>query len=317
MPRIQLDNERVFCNDDSVMKNSEQLNADERSRSTAEATRESFHFEEIAELEPAFVSLVERLKEKIERAEYDSLISDEIGGRIPTLVLRKIIKKRRPDARPGTYFISGGRYLPGSSGSEQKAVNEEAEKYSELAQHMHDITRDTRRALIVTQIISKGGTVSKLTQLLKEAGVHDVDVAALRQSSPSRAKISENNLYTGGGSRHAIDERHFDFFGVRKPTAKFSPYPLHIKKVIEEEGRELSMEDWREIFEPSQEETSAANVSEQRNEWERRKRAPLTPEEVSAMQRDINLARKDVDLLADRIMQKVWGQAADFSDGLS
>lgn len=75
-----------------------------------------FHFREIAEIEPAIISLVKQLKEKIESGEYDTLISDDVGGRIPTLVLRKIIKEHNPDQKLGTFFIANGEtYLPTSA----------------------------------------------------------------------------------------------------------------------------------------------------------------------------------------------------------
>jgi len=51
--------------------------------------KQEYHFKTIEELEPAIANLVAQLKEKIEIGEYDTLISDEVGGRIPTLVFKK------------------------------------------------------------------------------------------------------------------------------------------------------------------------------------------------------------------------------------
>ncbi|OHB23131.1 MAG: hypothetical protein A2939_01910 [Parcubacteria group bacterium RIFCSPLOWO2_01_FULL_48_18] len=267
---------------------------------------EQFHFGEIAELEPAMASLVEQLKEKIEAGEYDTLISDEIGGRIPTLVLRKIIKTIRPNANLETYFISSGKtYLP----------SEGTEDYRKLFGHIQKITRNTRKALIVTQFIFKGGTVSALYRLLEKAGVEDVGVAALRYAFLERIGFPKEKLYIGTRDRSiAIDEEHFDFFGVRKPEKKsFSPHPLHITKVIEKEGRELSMDEWREVFgiEPRdlpQDITRKSEDPKANEEWERRTHAPLSSEERARIQNDIHLARKDVSLLADNVVERIWGK---------
>ena len=52
--------------------------------------QEKYHYPEVMnELRPAIVSLVKQLKEAIERGDYQTIISDESRGRIPTLVLRK------------------------------------------------------------------------------------------------------------------------------------------------------------------------------------------------------------------------------------
>ncbi len=51
-----------------------------------ETMNPEYHFEEIAEIEQAVASLISQLKEKIKNGEYDTLISDDTGGRIPTLI---------------------------------------------------------------------------------------------------------------------------------------------------------------------------------------------------------------------------------------
>ncbi|MEK7121576.1 MAG: hypothetical protein AAB857_02610 [Patescibacteria group bacterium] len=113
-----------------------------------------FHFREIAEIESAMASLVRQLKEKIESGEYDTLISDDIGGRIPTLILRKIIKEHNPDQPLGTFFIASGKtYLPTSA---------DTEKYEQLQEHLKKVTDKTKKALIVTQFISTGKTLALL-----------------------------------------------------------------------------------------------------------------------------------------------------------
>jgi len=55
-----------------------------------------YYHPEIAEIEPAMSALVEKIKSNIENGDYDTIISDDVGGRIPSLILRKIFKDKYP-----------------------------------------------------------------------------------------------------------------------------------------------------------------------------------------------------------------------------
>src|SRR3989338_2684824 len=80
---------------------------------STESRERSFNFPEIAGLKEGMLKLVQKLKTNIDEGKYDALVSDEIGGRIPTLVLREIIKARKPDAKIDTHFIASGKtYFP-------------------------------------------------------------------------------------------------------------------------------------------------------------------------------------------------------------
>ena len=129
-----------------------------------ESTTE-FHFEEIAEIEPAIISLVNQLKEKIESGEYDTLISDDVGGRIPTLILRKIIKEHNPDQKLQTFFVASGKtYLPTPT---------DKEKYGQLQEYLRKVADKTKKALIVTQFVFTGKTLIRLSHALKEGPAAD------------------------------------------------------------------------------------------------------------------------------------------------
>ena len=81
--------------------------------------------------------------------------------------------------------------------------------------------------------------------------------------------------------------------------------------VIAREGRELSLEEWREIFGIERGDSSRVIIEKSRDperdaEFERRTHAPLTPEEKEEIQRNINFAREDATLLANRVAAQVW-----------
>ena len=113
----------------------------EQSKQERRESAKEFHFQEIMEIEPAMISLVSQLKKKIEKGEYDTLISDDVGGRIPTLILRKIIKELNPDQKLETYFIASGKtYFPALA---------DKEKY----RHVIDFKKQARVEKAVTEYI--------------------------------------------------------------------------------------------------------------------------------------------------------------------
>ncbi len=282
----------------------------EQPKQERQKSAKEFHFKEIAEIEPAMVSLINQLKEKIESGEYDTLISDDVGGRIPTLILRKIIKKLNPDRKLGTFFIASGKtYLPTSL---------DKEKYEKLQEHLKKVTDKTKKALVVTQFIFTGKTLIRLADALKEAGVDNFDIAAVdamphfEEEALLRSRLGENNLYVGSEAWHHLHEEHEKLGGIRK-TKEYSPFPKRMDDVISKEGKELSLEEWREVFGIEKGDSSKVIMEksqdpERDKEFERRTDAPLTPEEAEEIQRNINFAREDATLLANRVVEKVWGE---------
>lgn len=271
-------------------------------------TASEFHFREIAEIEPAMIFLVKQLKEKIDGGEYDTLISDDVGGRIPTLILRKIIKKHNPEKKLGTFFIASGKtYLPTPAN---------AKKYEQLQEYLKKVTDKTKKALVVTQFIFTGETLIRLADALKEAGVNDFDMATVdamphfEEEKLLRSRLGKNSLYVGSEAWHHLHEEHEKFGGIRK-TKDYSPYPKRMDDVIAKEGRELSLEEWREIFGIGKGDSLKVIMEKSRDperdaEFERRTHAPLTSEEKEEIQRNINCAREDATLLADKVVAQVW-----------
>src|SRR3989338_5186548 len=112
------------------MKNRTQL---EIGGENQEIKKEEFNFPEIACLKEGMNALVHKLWANIDAGKYDALISDEVGGRIPTLVLREIIKARIPDANIGTYFIASGKTYVPQPGSDD---------YEKFAEYIKEIIKD-------------------------------------------------------------------------------------------------------------------------------------------------------------------------------
>ena len=154
-----------------------------------------YNFSEIAEMEPAMISLIKKLKDKIESGEYDTLISDDVGGRIPTLILREImLGKGRYDNenKLNTFFLAGGR------GDWQPDTKESEEFISRRI-----IPSMKKKALLITEYIDSGDSVAKFIKLFEKAGLKNFDVAAVVISQPEyaykrqRIIFPSHDLYAG------------------------------------------------------------------------------------------------------------------------
>jgi len=164
-----------------------------------------YHFREIQELEKPLVLVLEKLRARIEAGVYDVLLSDDVGGRIPTLALRKIMNKVNEKAGKGdvsVYFLSGNMTDRPSS-SIGRAMRE----------HIKEKIKNeiVTRALVVTEYVASGTTIQVLTDILEDAGVTAFDVVALVSN--------EENLELGTG--------HWFFSGITPENTEESGWPIN------------------------------------------------------------------------------------------
>ena len=132
-----------------------------------------YNLEEIKELEKPLALVLEKLKANIEDGVYDVLLSDDKGGRIPTLALREIMNKANQETGRGNvlvYFLSAGN-----------ALSRLAEEGKEMKEYIKKEVKDKveRRALVVTEYVASGMSIKVLADILSEAGIAAFDVAAL------------------------------------------------------------------------------------------------------------------------------------------
>lgn len=258
---------------------------------------------EIAEIEPATISLVEQMKGKIEQGEYDALVSDDVGGRIPTLALRKVINSVNPEGHVETLFVASGKlYFPQEGTDDYKKLLVYLTKFKEI--------KKIDKALLVTQFVFKGGTVAKLLYALKKVGI-DADVAILEASFPDEmwSKLPRGaNAFIGsrrGHTVHKISEEHEKLSGITK-AHPYSPVPIKATKRI------ISYDDYKELYKKYYGEsptfskdfrkrTKQAEIDE---EYERMEHEPITPEQVKKIQS----VREDINLLSKKVVNKVWGE---------
>ena len=216
----------------------------------SESKESLYHFEEMAEIEPAAIKLVRRLKESIEKGKYDALISDDAGGRIPTLLIRKIMRKIRPDMKVPTLFVKGGFSTPGRSlyrgnwdmGREMEQEMEQRKELNMTDQQLTEAHESKRKweeksekdqqklldylkefkdrfhpknPLLVTQFIRTGASIRALSEALHKAGLA-AGVVTLTQE--------------GNGPHHEISEEHEKLSGVEGKSGEYSPIPSATRK---------------------------------------------------------------------------------------
>ncbi|MFA6437470.1 MAG: hypothetical protein WC242_00575 [Candidatus Paceibacterota bacterium] len=282
-----------------------------------------YNFKTIEELEPAIASLVAQLKEKIETGEYDTLISDEVGGRIPTLVLRKVIQELNPEKRLNTFFVCGGRSSRGK------------EDYYEMVSFFREHTDKIKKALIVTEFVFRGTTIRDMSDALRDGtdGKAELDVASLFQYIPEEAEelrrglerknarlfVGEEDYGRAPGHEEGQIDLHNDaqwLGGIEKSKKEHSIHPIALVKLMQEEGRILRDEEFNEIFgitkEDSPKEVTEKLKDPERNvAYEKRLAEPLTEEEIQKINNDVRKAREDIKTLAEEIRKKIWTEAEE------
>lgn len=270
-----------------------------------------FNFPEIAGLKEGMANLVQKLQANIDNGKYDALVSDEVGGRIPTLILREIIKARRPESKINTYFIASGKtYFP-QHGSED---------YNKLIQYIRDITEGDNNVLLVTQYVHSGKTLAKLAGALQEAGVSHVDAAVLNslkeESVLQKHTFGTENVFVGtsDSSTYEFDEHTSWLTGVAK-TKDYSPKLKLLQEVIAQEGRGrfISQQEWMEIFdikkgERYQDFKTRLEDPEKNEKWDARARELLSEAELKELREIIQKAREDVKTLATGVLETVWSK---------
>jgi len=166
----------------------------------------------------ALVRLVVELKDNVPK--YNTILSDEIGGRLPSLLLREIInKKRKKMGLPSAdiYFLNVGKDKPSII---KKAIQKFIlEKKDTLG-----------KVLVVSEFLVSGENVEMLTKPLEGIGV-DFDVATV---SVSARKIEDldnsikHHLYYGdtSGVGEWLDDR--EPLGVQSSVYSYNrKYPAH------------------------------------------------------------------------------------------
>jgi hypoxanthine phosphoribosyltransferase len=251
-----------------------------RGEQPEEGAKPEYNFELMKEMEPVMSSLVMKLKTEIETGEYGALLSDEVGGRIPTLILRKIMKEKGPNVDIKTFFLAAGTGLEGKATSyiPTPFVKTRRQDYEKLKSYLKKAKTD-KKLLIITEFIQTGHSIHSIVEALQNLGIQNFDIATLYLAAtdyPDNIAQRHRNI-SGKKIIYGSDEEfdpgfgtmHHQLSGLTK-SYYYQPYPTTAAK-YKREGKPLARTD-----------------------------------KESQIQEKINKAREDVDLMAERVIEKVW-----------
>lgn len=262
------------------------LNAYEK---TKKSPVEVYNFPlEFYDLESNMIYLVNKLKDSIETGVYDILISDEVSGRIPTLIIREVIKmvaKKQAETKiPATFFLTFG-----------KGMIDRAE----LEKFMANLKPENKKALIVTECIDTFRSLAKAVQALEDTGFSNFDIATASVSDT--IKDYESEKIVSNNSKRKIFR---GLGGEMSSPIMYSTSPI-LGGIEKEADRSQMIGIHPRRLDKLSHSSQASNYLRKYNN----DRLPImkkkwTQEEV---QKNINAARQDVKKLAQTIFNIVWG----------
>lgn len=277
-------------------------------------------------LKDGILPIVQKLREDIEKGTYNTLISDEGAGRIPTLVFREILRKKGPENNQlKTIFLAFGRG-----------------KHWDLS--LIDYVRKHKdewgKALVVTEYSGTGKTINNIHEVFeKDAGFVTYDIACLFQhkheeymgklplwstKDPYIIKkyhgffVGERGEETNGGLL-SLTLRKPSGVGKRKIDSLISgqyiigAFPEKLSE-LEENSEPTGVSSIDGLLKPmSPEEIEARGDPKKEKELLQvlRNKEPkkvLSLEEKLLIQESVNKAREDVKTLAQEIIDDVWGK---------
>lgn len=256
-------------------------------------TESIYSFPEIMEpLKIGMESLVLELKDMIDHGEYNTLISDEAAARLPTLILREVIKNKAPNGKDlNTYFLALGEGMHPDIDPISIEDRDESERKFLLDNPQKFILRNKdslKKALIVTEHIHTGNTIVQIMREFDEVGYTNYDIATISQYHDYFKNWVENDghkFFTGKG----ID--------ITKTNSKGIGYKRLSGVRKEEDGASYYQDEKfrRAIF-------GAHPV---------RRFSPGSSNYDKEEQDNVNKARKDIKIIAQEIINKVWQPNVD------
>jgi hypothetical protein len=183
-----------------------------------------YSFEEFYEIEGPMIELVKKLKDNIDNKSFDTILGDDIGGRIPTLVLNEVYKTIHPTSDLKTRFIAGGYYFP----------KEQDQDYKRFEEYLKKILNTSKNILFVTQYVRNGITANRIMNVLKSFG-KNVSLATLAVSD-----IDSDGLYFGTTEPLDFSDENKKVNLVQKYHKKDHPKQPYVFRVFEIKGRPIT-----------------------------------------------------------------------------
>ncbi|MCX6793262.1 MAG: hypothetical protein NTY12_04530 [Candidatus Falkowbacteria bacterium] len=188
--------------------------------------KEHIKLREIKQLENPIKEIIKQMD--LENTNYDAIIGDDASGRIPALIFNEIISKINKDKKiekPKLLFIAG--QFAGTSYNDADP-NAFRKILYDTNKHISKNIKDKKRALIVTDTINTGNSLSAMTKGLQGNKI-EYDIASIsflgeyKQNLEEKIKETEKKLgakiFSNLTTVTPRIYRHYSIAGVRKENA--------------------------------------------------------------------------------------------------
>lgn len=267
---------------------------------------------QLEQIKERVILLCEQIKSKIDSGEYDAIVSDDSGGRIPTILFREIFRLVNPKHDFKTLFVASGQsYFPRNEKEENILIN-----------YLQRGLGDAKDILLVTEYIETGSSLIKLIEYLKKTGIENIDVStididkkSLSEKEVICSKIGCDNLYIGSTKnqpRIDLAANHNVLSGFSK-NKEYNPIPIRLETVIESGERKRSeylsryeqelLLDIGEYDSDSEIEQAYLNKDEI---FKKIDSIPLSSDEKIAIQENVRKTKLHIKELAGEIVSQVW-----------
>jgi hypothetical protein len=156
-----------------------------------------------------------------QRRPIDAIVGDDVSGRVPTLIAHRLFRQALVggyvDSVPRTLFMTSGRLDSIPRNSKDEIDN----KWSEnLRAHVGLIigAMTVRRAMVLTEVVGTGRSVSRITEAFRSNGVEDTDYAvsgeALYLCGHGSSNIDRRIVGVEKYPPEPVSRRHADFDGI-------------------------------------------------------------------------------------------------------
>jgi hypothetical protein len=150
---------------------------------------------------------------------YNTIISDDASGRIPSLVFYELIKEereKRDRSSPNIYFVAGGRHI---SSAKKDSIFDFLKGKKEIA----------GKTLLITEHVQTGQSIKFLMETLESIGIN-FDAISISTEGEVKNRLNKELIF--GGMRNEGVKAHYkreQQSGVFKSPNSPSPHPQKSK----------------------------------------------------------------------------------------
>lgn len=169
----------------------------------------------------ALARLVLELRDRL--PDYGTILSDEVSGRIPSLIIRRLVKNAREKQgldTPRSDFIIGG--YPRGGWSREKQNDIVGEYLTENSENM----KERGRVALVTEYIDSGASISPIVKKIEDLGIDfDLISVSVNRNLSSYEDVIQRHLIYGEKGNAGIVFWGKSASGVKK-SERDSPHPV-------------------------------------------------------------------------------------------